>query len=72
MDFSFQKKKNGLENCFMVPEVLNKYKRSFFLDTLYVVGINNDNNVNNNNKSNNNKNNNKTTTTSTRPHLLMT
>ena len=30
MDLSFQKKKNSLEICFLVTEILNKYKRSIF------------------------------------------
>ena len=30
MDISFQKKKNGLENCVLVPERLNKYNTNTF------------------------------------------
>ena len=35
MDLRFQEKKNGLEICFLVPKISNKYKRSIFLDILY-------------------------------------
>ena len=33
MGFSFQNKKNGLKIRILVPEILNKYKRSIFFET---------------------------------------
>ena len=37
MDLSFQKEKNGLEICFLVPEIFKKYKGPFFLDAWYKI-----------------------------------
>ena len=39
MDLSFQKKKNSLEICFLVPEILNKYKRSIFFETPCIISL---------------------------------
>ena len=39
MDLSFQKKKNGLEICFLVPEISNKYKGQIFNKQKLVLGL---------------------------------